>query len=355
MGTHPDRDYPADPYPGAIPPFSFVHEGGAIRRLDPAPWRVHGIDLDTWLAGRGAAPAAGRVPVLVYGSNRCPAKISWLRAALGLGPEPVVAIRVRTRGVAAVWASGTRRRDGQRPAVLAAAPGAEEEHAVWLATPGQVAVLDRCEGRDDRYRLARLRTGAGVEVRAQDGARIEDPWVYLGHAPTRRPLLVHGRTVRCTEVAQTAALRLGGEPGPGDGLDADTVVGAPHGDQWPAVLFTYGLLQPGQPSWHLVAPHAAGEPRPARLPGSVLDTGFGYPGWLPDGPGSTPGTAVPLRDPADALPGLDAYEGPGYRRVRAALPDGTVCWAYAWVGPTRGLAALPDGWPRPGTVSPPAP
>ena len=70
----------------------------------------------------------------------------------------MVVLRARTTGVAAVWAAGLRYRDGQRPAVLVAAPGVREEHAVWLATPEQIAVLDRCEGRDDRFRLARLRT-----------------------------------------------------------------------------------------------------------------------------------------------------------------------------------------------------
>ncbi|OLT04461.1 hypothetical protein BJF90_22860 [Pseudonocardia sp. CNS-004] len=124
------------------------------------------------------------MPVLAYGSNRCPSKITWLRRELGMGEDPVVALRARTRGLAAVWASGLRRRDGQRPAVLAAAPGAVEEHVVWLATPEQIAVLDRCEGRDERFRLARLRTG---EVRTADGAPVVEPWCYVAHGETRRP------------------------------------------------------------------------------------------------------------------------------------------------------------------------
>ncbi len=365
----PDDHFPADPYPGAVPPVSFVHVDGVTYPLGGDGWagrRVGRVDLDDWLARHGAPPADRRVPVLAYGSNRCPSKITWLRRALGLGPEPVVVLRARTSGAAAVWAAGLRHRDGQRPAVLAAAPGVTEDHAVWLATPEQIAVLDRCEGRDDRFRLARFRTARpvenevvagsspeerprvrrGVEVRTEDGAHITEPWCYLGLSVIRRPLLVGGHSVRCMDVPQAAARDLVGEPGPGDGLDAETVVGAPHPDEWPAALFTYGLLRPGQPSWDLVAPHASGVPRPVRVPGTVLDTGRGYPAWLPAGPGETPGAVVPLRDPTALFPALDVYEGSDYQRIRTAVPaDGTVCWAYAWRSPSLGFAALPSGWP----------
>ena len=210
-----DDEFPADPYPGAVPPTSFVHVDRTSYPLDEF----------------GPLPAVERFPVLAYGSNRCPSKITWLRTELGLGPEPVVVLRVRTIGVAAVWAAGLRRRDGQRPAVLAAAPGVVEEHAVWLATAAQIAVLDVCEGRDERFRLARLRTG---EVRTGDGTLIAAPYCYLGHATTRRPLVVDGRPVRCSTVPQAVALTLRGEPADGDGLDADTVVGAPASTPDPA-------------------------------------------------------------------------------------------------------------------------
>lgn len=323
-----DGEFPADPYPGAAPACSYVHVEETARALTPGPWRVGDTPLDDWLDAHDAPPAAARVPVLAYGSNRCPSKISWLRRELGLGADPVVVLRARTVGVAAVWAAGLRARDGQRPAVLAAAAGVEEEHAVWLATPAQVAVLDRCEGRGERYRLARLRTG---EVRTEDGALLDAPWCYLGHGQIRRPLLVDGSMVRCADLPQAAARDLVGEPAPDDGLDAPTVTGAPHPDEWPPRLFAYGLLQPGQVSWHRVAPHATGEHRPATVPGQVLDTGRGYPAWRPDAPSTTPGTVIELRDPVAALPALDAYEGPDYRRVRTTLADGTVCWAYAWV------------------------
>jgi len=337
----PDADFPADPYPGAVPPVSFAHVDGEAHVLDPRAaggWSVDGVALDTWLADRGTAPCARRVPMLAYGSNRCPSKITWLRRALGLGADPVVVLRARTRDVTAVWAAGLRRRDGQRPAVLAAAPGVVEEHAVWLATPEQVAVLDRCEGRDERFRLARLRSG---EVRTDDGARFDAPWCYVGHGTIRRPLLVDGAPVRCTDLPQDDARWLDGVPAPGDGLDAPTVVGAPHPDEWPAAVFVYGLLQPGRVSWPLVAPHAAGEPRRATVDGTVHDTDRGRPALRPGTGGRAPGWLVPLRDPADLLPALDAHAGPRYRRRRLVADDGTPCWTYAGTGPAAGLCVLP--------------
>lgn len=334
----PDARFPADPYPGAAPTGSFVHVDGYSHPLEPRPWRVDGRSLDQWLDEHGAPPSAGRVPVLAYGSNRCPSKITWLRRELGLGAGPVVVLGADTVGVAAVWAAGLRARDGQRPAVLAAAPGVGERHAVWLATPAQVAVLDRCEGRGDRFRLARLRTGT---VRTDDGARIDRPWVYLGHRTDRRPLLVDGSPVRCADVPQAAARGLPGVPAPDDGLDAPTVTEAPHPDAWPPRLFAYGLLRPGQVSWSFVEPYATGEHRPADVPGTVLDTGRGYPAWLPDGPGRTAGTLIELRDPVGAFPAMDAYEGPEYERIRTVLDDGTVAWAYAWRAPTTGFRRSP--------------
>ena len=200
-GVWADADHPADPYPGAVPPDSYVHVAEVAYPLRDGA--VEGVPLDAWLRGRGAPPLAERIPVLTYGSNRCPSKITWLRRELGLGAGPVVVLRARTNAVAAVWAAGLRARDGARPAVLAAAPDVVEEHAVWLATPEQIAVLDRCEGRDERFRLARLRTGSVTVC----GVLIERPWVYLGHAAIRHPLLVNGAPVRCADVAQDAGRR----------------------------------------------------------------------------------------------------------------------------------------------------
>jgi gamma-glutamylcyclotransferase (GGCT)/AIG2-like uncharacterized protein YtfP len=347
LTTHfPDAEYPADPYPGASPDCSFVHLDGVGHRLEPDPtrhagWRVlgaatpnpAGTDLDDWLAARGALPLAARLPVLSYGSNRCPSKITWLREAFGLA-GPVVVLDVVTEGVAAVWAAGLRQRDGQRPAVLAAAPGVTERHAVWLATREQIAVLDRCEGRGTRYRLARLRTG---RARTADGALLERPWCYLAAGAVRAPLLVADAPVRCAELGQRQARELTGVPADGDGLEADEVTGAPHPDEWPSALFGYGLLQPGLSGWPLVAPHAAGPGRPALARGSRYDTGLGWPAMLLGTAPDVPGTLTPLIEPARLLPKLDEYEGADYRRVRLTLPadgphDSVVSWAYVWIG-----------------------
>jgi hypothetical protein len=156
----------------------------------------------------------GRIPVLAYGSNACPSKITWLRENLGLTGE-VTVLRVRCTGMAAVWAAGFRARDRQRSATLAAYPGIVEPHAVWLATPEQVAVLDVCEGRGERYELARLKTGVSLP----DGTELPEVFAYVGASPARMPLLVDGAPVRTADVPQGKALSLNGVPAPGHGLD----------------------------------------------------------------------------------------------------------------------------------------
>jgi gamma-glutamylcyclotransferase (GGCT)/AIG2-like uncharacterized protein YtfP len=214
-----------------------------------------------------------------------------------------------------------------------------------MATPEQVAVLDRCEGRGDRYRLARLGTGA---VHTDDGLRIDAPWCYLGLSAIRRPLLVEGRPVRCADLGQAAALVLDGEPGPDDGLSATTVHGAPDPDEWPAALFVYGTLQPGQAAWPLLAGHTVGHPRRATVAGLVCDTGRGYPALLSDHANRAPGWLITLRESAVLLGRLDRYEGDEYRRCRVvAATDGdarTACWTYVWTADTADLAPVNGVW-----------
>ncbi|MDN5933260.1 MAG: gamma-glutamylcyclotransferase, partial [Pseudonocardia sp.] len=84
-----------------------------------------------------------------------------------------------------------------------------------------------------------------------------------------------------------------------------------------------------------------GDLRSGTVAGALLDTGRGYPAWIPDAPGPTPGTLIELRDPVAAFPAMDAYEGRDYRRIRTALADGTVAWAYAWRSATTGFRS---GW-----------
>ncbi|GAA4536211.1 gamma-glutamylcyclotransferase family protein [Pseudonocardia xishanensis] len=327
MTDYPDTAWPASPYPGAVPGTSFVHVpgGGHALRGDP----------DAALVELGEPPMAARVPVLAYGSNRNPAKIGWLRDALGL-TGAVVVLRCTVRDVAAVWAAGLRVVDDQRPAVLAAAPGAVEEHSVWFATPEQVAVLDRCEGRTvGRYRLAHLHSG---EVRLDTrGIVLDAPLTYLGAAEVRRPLLVDGVPVRCAAVPQTEARALEGVPAPSDGLTATTVAGPPAPDSWPDRLFVYGTLQPGERAWHLLEPLVSAV-APARARGSLLDTGLGFPALLP-GADPVPGHVVTLRDPAATFPALDEYEGPEYTRRRIPV-EGRACWTYVWIDRTDGFSPI---------------
>ncbi|MBP2474947.1 gamma-glutamylcyclotransferase (GGCT)/AIG2-like uncharacterized protein YtfP [Crossiella equi] len=337
-----DEDFPADPYPGAVPPTSYVHLDGvalALRETSSGAELSDGQDLDDWLTLRGELPLAGRVPVLAYGSNRCPSKITWLRDHLGLAGA-VVVLRVTCEDLAAVWATGLRARDGARPATLMHAPGVTEEHAVWLATPEQVAVLDVVEGRGLRYQLARVRSG---RVRLGTGAVLEDVLSYVARAPEREPLVVDGRPVRCVDLAQADARELAGEPGT-TGLDATEVLGPPVPAAWPGRVFVYGTLQPGCSAWSLVAPWVRGRPVPARVPGTLYDTGEGYPGLLLGTGEPVPGHLLELADPVRALAALDEYEGEEYRRLRITLADGVVCWTYVFAAPVAGFRVVP-AWP----------
>jgi gamma-glutamylcyclotransferase (GGCT)/AIG2-like uncharacterized protein YtfP len=343
--SFPDADYPADPYPGTRPVVSFVHDGGSawpLAATTPWHWHVDGVDLDDWLWERDAEPLGARVPVLAYGSNANPAKISWLRAHLGL-TGPVVVLRVRCTGLAAVWASHLRVRDGQRPATLVAEPGRMEWHAVWLATPAQVRVLDVCEGRGERYRLVRLASGT---VTAEDGTDLDGVLAYTAAGELRAPLLVDGKPVRCADLPQAAALSLVGQQGH-DGLTVVPVAGAPVADDWPDRVFVYGTLQPNGVAWHRIQPHVIDTPVRSRLPGTLYDTGLGFPA-LSRQPGEVPGWTLRLRSPAEALAELDAYEGREYRRVRVVDSTGRLCWTYLWIDPTDGFVRLANGWPVPG-------
>lgn len=204
LSPRPDADWPADPYPGARPAGSWVHLDGLVHPLRPGPWAVAGTPLDAWLTARGAPEVASREPVLAYGSNACPSKVALLRRE-GLD-GPVVVLRCTTTGVAAVWCAHPRVRDDQLPAVLVGAPARVEEHALWLATPDQRAVLDACEGRGVRYRLAEL--APPVVVRTEDGTVVPRPLAYVTGSAARAPLLHRGRVVPLTDVDQAGARRL---------------------------------------------------------------------------------------------------------------------------------------------------
>lgn len=231
-----DTDYPADPYPGTRPEGSFVDVGQvgylvSPNRETPSGWDLRGEDLNSWLQSQQAKPLGTRLPVLAYGSNVNPSKITWLRQELGL-TGPAVVMQARCHGVAAVWSAGIRARDGQRPAVLAGYQG-YEDHAVWFVTPDQRRVLDRCEGRGQRYRLSWLRTPITLENGAELSsvlaytARPEAVGLEIPSELNRSPLLVSGQLVRCAELGQEEAIKLTGEPAPTDGLTVTEVHGEP--------------------------------------------------------------------------------------------------------------------------------
>ncbi|GLZ34401.1 hypothetical protein Lesp02_65880 [Lentzea sp. NBRC 105346] len=342
-----DDSHPAEPYPGTRPEHCFVHLDETGWPVTPSlgmesGWRVEpeNVDLDQWLADRGEPPLSARMPVLGYGSNANPSKVTWLRDELGLA-GPAVVLRAKCEGIAAVWAAGRRKRDGQRPATLAALPGHTEEHAVWFATPEQLRVLDRCEGRGLRYRLVRVHTG---RITLQNGAVVDSVLAYTGSSRARMPVLFNGRMVLCSSLDQARTRHLGDRAASTDGLEVTEVHGDPSADDWPELLFVYGTLKPGASAWHLMEPHVTGSFEEVRLPGTLHDTGLGYPALRPGrGPG-VPGFVLRLRSPEDALPLLDEYEGADYRRVRVVLPGGRVAWTYLWTSPVGDMPVLPDGW-----------
>ncbi|SDJ93945.1 hypothetical protein SAMN04487820_10365 [Actinopolyspora mzabensis] len=229
-----ETDYPEHPYPGTRPDCSFVHLDGVGYPLLPdsttdSGWRVRTGTrtepcLDRWLAEHGAEPLRQRRPVLAYGSNACPEKIGWLRRNLSL-TGPAVVLRAECDGMAAVWSSGLRPRDGQRPAVLAAASGVTEQHTIWYATAEQRRVLDRCEGRGKRYRLVRLHDSASIAL--ENGRSPERVLAYTAAARGMAPLLVNGSAVRCVDLEQQQALGLSGSPAVSDGLACSEIVGEP--------------------------------------------------------------------------------------------------------------------------------
>jgi gamma-glutamylcyclotransferase (GGCT)/AIG2-like uncharacterized protein YtfP len=106
-------------------------------------------------------------------------------------------------------------------------------------------------------------------------------------------------------------------------------------------LFVYGTLMPGHRRWGMLAPHALDQ-RPATVPGTLYDTGQGWPAAVF---GTTPGqrhvpgwvvwfSAGTLRI---LLPDLDEMEGIGsppdpsvdpYVRIRVPVDSVTEAWAW---------------------------
>ena len=119
-------------------------------------------------------------------------------------------------------------------------------------------------------------------------------------------------------------------------------------------LFVYGTLMPGRLRWPLVAGDVA-DRRPASVPGTLYDTGHGYPAFLAAAQAPAPARGDGLvhgwllgfaDDRADeVMARLDEGEGPSYARAQVAATDGTGAVTYAWGGPVPdGFTALAGRW-----------
>ena len=273
-GVWPDVDHPAEPYPGAVPPVSYVHVGRdrARRSRDGA---VDGLPLDAWLRAQGAAPLAGAAAGARLRLQPLPVEDHLAAADAGARRRPgggAAGPHDRRRGGVGGRAARPRRRPARR-ARRGSRRGRGPRGVAGHARPDRRARPLRGPRRavpagPPAHRLGRGRRRRARRSRGRDTeVRVERPWVYLGHAEIRRPLLVDGAPVRCADVPQDVAGRSSASPRQSDGLDADPVIGAPHPDEWPDALFAYGLLQPGQISWR------AGRTRTRR--GRAADDGRG--------------------------------------------------------------------------------
>lgn len=117
-------------------------------------------------------------------------------------------------------------------------------------------------------------------------------------------------------------------------------------------LFVYGTLTPHGGAWDLVEPWAVGAAEPDAVPGTLYDTGRGYPAatFDPDATGLVRGVVVALdaaRSDA-ALAELDRYEGHEYARVEVRAVSGALVVTYAWTASLDRCAVVPGGtWPFP--------
>jgi gamma-glutamylcyclotransferase (GGCT)/AIG2-like uncharacterized protein YtfP len=116
----------------------------------------------------------------------------------------------------------------------------------------------------------------------------------------------------------------------------------------PPRLFVYGTLQPDRLRWPLLEPYATGH-RPAIVPGTLYDSGNGWPVVdFADRDHDVPGVLVDL-DPGsrdDALAVVDDIEGTVaglLQRVVVSTSDGADAWSYHWPGPTTGMRRI-DRW-----------
>ena len=115
-------------------------------------------------------------------------------------------------------------------------------------------------------------------------------------------------------------------------------------------VFVYGTMKPG----HRLYPEIdqfVSESAPDSVPGTLFDTGHGYPCAVFDKDSDREIKGFVLRlvpgRAAEANAVIAEIENNLYRPVRVETKSGVRATAYEWAGSTDGLTAIPDGnWDR---------
>ena len=186
-------------YPGRIPGYSFVMEGGHVHPVPMDPAVINGaLASGAWLEDRTA--------VLAVGSNAAPARLE--EKAEG---RPVVALRVAVPDHSVVYSAHIARY-GSIAATLHPDPGAITNVHVTCLDERQLAAVDRSEGNYGRVAMAESAVSGLTDVPASDVFRYESRWGVWK---------VDGRPVRLAEVNSS------GSPLPSmSQLEVQTHVGA---------------------------------------------------------------------------------------------------------------------------------
>ena len=192
----PVEDFPAVPYPGRIPPYSFVQHEGTVHRLaDGDPVRLaSGDELAAWVRERTTEPYAA---LLAYGSNGCPSRLS---EKFGDESAPTVALRALMRGAAPAWCRSRSQGGRHRAWTLVQDARGTATCRLLLVAAANLAGLDRSEGRGSgtRFQLVEL---SDVTVTWGPGLTWTRPVTYLG-LRSRGPLMRDGRPVTVATCAR---------------------------------------------------------------------------------------------------------------------------------------------------------